>query len=269
MNGRTRPNRASVERPLSALGAVGWTLALLAIEHICVGVTEAARHGALTDIVNLTACDVLAVSIVLFAILRAHAAGIAVRDALGFRRLSILHVVLAAAAGAGLCPLLSVVDGRILARWPYEDPEILASIQKLVSSSPRVALVVGVFLIIPIARELFFRGAIYEALASRGAKAAVVVTAVLSTAFALDWRTMPSALLLGLALGWIRAQSGSVIAAIVLHVAFWSVDAVPILAGRDPAADAPYPSSWVVGCAAVAVAALIAARLTRSLKPSL
>ena len=132
----------------------------------------------------------------------------------------------------------------------------------------------GVFVVIPLAREVFFRGILFGELRrprdARGAGdgagstvIAVVGSALLFAVFSLDWRSMPTALVLGLSLGWLRARTGSLVAPVVAHLAFWAVEGIPILRGADPAADVTYPLRWIVGGAVVtllALAALLPAR---------
>jgi membrane protease YdiL (CAAX protease family) len=242
-------------------------------------VTEAARPGAITDIVNVSACVVLATSVIVFAMLRVHAPNKSLRATLGIRPVGLLRLVLSAAAGAGLCPALSTVDDLVAKRWPYDDPAALESMQKLLASSTRVGLVLGVFVVIPLAREVFFRGILFGELRrsdrdTRGADAAggsaavaLVATALLFAVFSLDWRSMPTALVLGLSLGWLRARTGSLVAPAVAHLAFWSVEGIPILRGGDPAADVTYPVRWIVGGAVVAVLALAALLPSRAPEP--
>jgi membrane protease YdiL (CAAX protease family) len=245
-------------RPMSPLIAALWTIALWLLGNVCVALTEAARPGALSDIVSLGTCEVLATSLVAFAMVRVHARDASLRATFGLRPLSLLHVALSVAAGAGLCPVLSTLDDVIVKRWPYNDPEALESMQKLLSASSRLALVVGVFVVIPLARELFFRGILFGEL--RRATSSVVAGVATAAFFAASsfggWRTMPMAFVLGLALARVRAQSGSVIAAIALHWAFWSVEGIPILLGRDPAADVTYPTRWIAGGAVIAALSL-------------
>lgn len=252
-------NGASVPRRMTPLGAAMWSLALAFVEQLCVGATEAARAGALTDIINLTACQVLATSTVLFIIARVYARDTSLREAFGVRRPSPFHVILAAVSGAGLCPLLSTVEDYVVRRWPY-DPEVVEYMHKVLSRSSREAFIVAVFVAWPIARELFFRGALFGQLRrSISASASVIWTAVLFAFATLDWRVIPSSLGLGLALGWVRAQSGTVVAAVVAHLAFVAVEAVPIVRGRDLSADVTYPMRWIVGGAAASLIALAAA----------
>jgi membrane protease YdiL (CAAX protease family) len=254
-------------RPFSLAAATLWTAALWLLEHICFEVTEAARPGAITDIVNVSACVVLATSVIVLAMLRVHAPNESLRAMLGVRAVGPLRLVLSAAAGAGLGPALSTVDDLVARRWPYEDPEALASLQKLLASSTRVGLVLGVFVVIPLAREVFFRGVLFGELRRAGgvrgtgegsAAVAVVATALLFAVFSLDWRAVPTALVLGLSLGWLRARTGSLVAPVVAHLAFWSVEGIPILRGADPAADVTYPVRWIVGGVVIAVLALAA-----------
>lgn len=265
------------DRPLSLPAAGLWATALWLLEHLCFQVTESARPGAITDIVNVSACVVLATSIIVFAMLRVHAPNESVRAALGVRTVGPLRLVLAAAAGAGLCPALSTLDELVARRWPYDDPEALEGMQKLLASSSHLGLVLGVFVVIPLAREIFFRGVLFEELGRdpvgnragapdagpSGAAPAFLATTLLFTVFSLDWRSMPSALALGLALGWLRLRTRSLVAPVVAHLAFWSVEGVPILRGADPAADVTYPARWIAGAAAVALLAMVALAVQR------
>jgi membrane protease YdiL (CAAX protease family) len=248
------------DRRLSLPGAALWTLALWLVEHVCFEMTEAARPGAITDIINVSGCVVLATSIVVFAILRVHGPDESLRAALGLRSLGPLRLALCAAAGVGLGPALASLDDLVARRWPYDDPEVLENMQKLLGSSTRIALVVAVFVVIPLAREVFFRGILYGEL-RKGVSTftAVAATSLLFTVFSLDWRSMPSALVLSLCLGWLRACGGSVIASVVAHLAFWSVQGVPILRGADPSAGVMYPVKWSAGGLALALLALVAA----------
>jgi membrane protease YdiL (CAAX protease family) len=257
---------------LSLPAAALWAIALWLLEHICFETTESARPGAITDIVNVSACVVLATSIILFAMLRVYAPNESVRTTLGLRAVSPVGLLLSAVAGAGLCPALSTLDDLVARRWPYDDPAALESMQKLLASSSHVALVLGVFVVIPLAREIFFRGLLFGELEGdslgplagaadpRSPTVAFLATTLLFTVFSLDWRSMPSAFVIGLALGWLRLRTGSLVAPVVAHLAFWSVEGIPILRGADPAADVTYPVRWIAGAAAVALVALAALR---------
>ncbi|MGA3122635.1 MAG: CPBP family intramembrane glutamic endopeptidase [Polyangiaceae bacterium] len=249
--------KGSSDLPMSPLAAAMWTMALSLLEQVCVATTEALRPGGLTDVVNLTACDVLATSIVAVAIIGLQPHDLPVRTAFGLRPCARLALVVGAVAGAGSSPVLSALDDRILRMWPYDDPTALENMEKLLARSSRAALVVGIFVVIPLARELFFRGLLYGRLRrSAPATLTVAVTAVLFAGSSLDWRAMPSALLLGLALGWVRERTGSVVPAVAAHLGFWAVAGVPILRGRNPAADVSYPATWIVVGAAIALVAL-------------
>ena len=262
-------SQAPSERPLSLTAAALWTVALWLLEHICFEVTEALRPGAITDIVSVSGCVVLATSVIVFAMMRVHAPDGSVRATLGVRGLGPIRLLLSAAAGVGLCPALSTVDDLIAKRWPYDDPEALASIDKLLGSSTHVALVVGVFVVIPLAREAFFRGVVFgELRQTTSVVVTVAATSLLFTVFSLDWRSMPTALVLALSLGWLRARTGSVIAPVVAHLAFWSVQGIPILRGADPAADITYPTNWVGAGMALAIVALALTGLQGLSSPS-
>lgn len=255
---------AHTARPLGLQAATLWAVGLWLLEHVCLELTESLRPGAITDIVNVSSCVVLATSIVGFAVVRLHEPDRSLRATFGVRSLGPLRLLASAAAGVGLSPALSTLDDLVSKRWPYDDPEALANVQKLLASSSRWTLVAGVFVVIPLAREVFFRGLLYGELRRVvSAGSAIVATSLLFTIFWLDWRSMPAALVLSFALGWLRARSGSVLAPVVAHFAFWSIQGIPILRGVDPAADVTYPTKWIAAGALLAVAGLVAIGLRR------
>ncbi len=261
-------------RPIApfTLGAAGvWVTVLWFLQHVCFDATEAARPGATNDIVSVTACIVLATSIAVFGVVRVHAPDGSLREILGLESPGPLAVVLAALAGAGLTPVLSTVDQLIAQRWPYDDPDAVENVQALLSSSTRVVLFACVFVVIPLVQEVFFRGALFGELRrgleeAEGASvgASIAGTALLFAAFQLDWRSMPTALVLGLALGWMRARTGGLVAPVVGHLAFCAVEGIPILRGADPADDVTYPVKWIAAGAAAATLGLAIMALRRT-----
>jgi membrane protease YdiL (CAAX protease family) len=248
-------------RPMTLLAAALWTTALSLLGRVCVQVTQAVRPGALSDVVNLGACVVLATSIMIFAVVRVHAREESLRATLGVTWPSVIHVILSIAVGAGLYPLLSTVQDLAMKRWPIatEDVELAEKVIAVPTMSARLAFVVSAFVVIPIARELFFRGLLYGAVRrATNARIAALATAFFFAALTPDWRTLPCAVALGLALARLRERTGSVVAPIAAHLAYRAVVAIPLLRGADPTEDVTYPTKWVVGGAVIAVLALAA-----------
>ena len=244
---------------MTPLAAALWAVALTMTVMVAVSVTESVRPGAQSDIVNLAACQVLATSLVIFAMVRWHARDISLRVTLGMRPLAPLRAPLAIAAGAGLFPVLSTLDDAIVRRWPIGDESAAESVQKLVSSSSRVGLVMAALVVVPIARELFFRGILYGGVrATTGMRSAIIATSVFYACSYLEPQQMPTALVLGLALAWLRERTGTVLAPLLAQLAYGAVEGIPILRGRDPSADVTYPTKWIAGGAVIAVLALAA-----------
>jgi len=252
---------ATGDRPLTPPIAALWTIALLLLEVVCIQATEAVRPGAQLDFVNVGACEALATSAIVFAMVRVHAREASLRLTLGIRAPAPLHVLLAVAVGAGLFPLLSTIDDLVMRRWPDPSDEAVAA--KLLSGLPtyqsRVALVVAMCVVVPLARELFFRGIVFNGLRrATNARVAIVSTAVFFLVGSLpDPRLMPTRFGLGLALALLRARTGTVVTAIVAHLAFEAVEGIPLLRGADPTASVTYPTKWIVGGAVIALLALV------------
>jgi membrane protease YdiL (CAAX protease family) len=254
------PDSQRIDRPVTPLTAALWTIALWFLEMTCVFVTDKVRPGAIDDIVNLGACTALATSLVIFAMVRVHAREASLRATLAVIPVAPLHFLLSIAAGAGLYPLLSTIDDRMVARWPYsaDEAQAMERLFAVPTLSSRLALVGVGFVLIPLARELFFRGIVFsEIMRSTSARVATIASALLFTMSELDWRSIPTTLVLGLALARLRERTGTVLAAAAAHVAFFMVAGIPILGGRDTTADIVFSPKWIVGGAVIALLALV------------
>ncbi len=248
-------------RPVTPLAAALWTTALWLLQGVVLNATEAVRPGAGTDVVNQAACIALATSVVVFAMVRVHARDVSLRATLGVAAPAPLHVLLAAAAGAGMFPLFSTVEDLMQKRWPLAqgETEDLGRLLSVPTSGARIGLVLAVLVVIPVAHELFFRGILYgEVKRATNVRTATIASAVFFAASQLDWRTLPTMLALGLALARLRERTGTVLAPVAAHCAYWAVFAVPVARGADPLADVTYPTRWIVGGAVIAALALAA-----------
>jgi membrane protease YdiL (CAAX protease family) len=253
------PDSRPPDRPLTPLAAALWTITLTLVTGLCVTVTQSARPGAGSDVVSIAACEVLATSLILFAMVRVHARETPMRLALAFRPIAPLHAILAIAVGAGLFPLLTTVDDLMLRRWPVDDPQATETLQKILSSASPVVLVLAVVVVIPIAQEFFFRGLLFGGVRrAAGLRAALIVTSVCYACSALEWQKMPTLLVLGLATAWLCERTGTVLSSVLAQLAYGAVQGIPILRGADPSADMTYSKKWIVGGAVIALLALVA-----------
>ncbi len=245
-------------RPMTPLAAALWSVALTIVVRLAVTVTASVRPGAENDIVNLTACQVLATSLVIFAIVRWHAPELPMRGVTGALPMAPLHGLFAIAAGAGLVPLCSALADLVLRRFPIAEDDAAESIHKMLTSSSRTGVLLAVLVVVPVALEVFYRGVVFSGVrATVGPRVAILATSVFYACSFVQPQQMPAALLVGLALGWLREQSGSVFAPILAQLAYGAVEGIPILRGRDLEAEVTYPSKWIAGGAVIAVLALV------------
>ena len=222
-------------RRMTFLAAAAWSLGLGLVASVLAEITESARPGAAMDLVNLTACRVVASSIFLFAILRVYAPEASIRDMLGVRAVSPIATVLAAAVGALLYPGLSLLDDFIYTRFPLsaEETDFLEKLTNVTSRGERFALFASFALVLPICEELFFRGVLFRGLRrGRPEGIAVVGAALLFGLSRGDLRSFPTAFVLGLTTAWMRGRSGTIAPAMVAHVAMSAAPLVPIALGR-------------------------------------
>lgn len=254
---------------MSFLAAAGWALAVEVLFEIALAVTEGARPGALGDTVSVTACKLLAYSVVLFAILRVHEPESRIRQVVALRRPPILVALLSGLVGAGLAPGASWLDARMASHFPQStaDTEALERLLAAPTLSKKVALVVGLGILLPLADELFLRGAIFTTL-KRGRKGETVLMAVAAFDTLLGASARELVWWFGVALivSWIRAMSGSVVPSVAARVAFFSVQLAPLVMRAPPKVSNPVVvASVTVAALSLAVVALLCRRDGRAL----
>jgi membrane protease YdiL (CAAX protease family) len=254
---------ARAQRPIPVFAAAGWTLGLSLLVMLVMQITEAARPGAGIDLVNQTAVVAFSYSLVLLLMLRVYAPSSPMREALGFHGVGPLHVILSAIAGAGIAPALAKLDALVLQRFPL--PQEIAELDRQTLSTGKGVLIVSLVFVMPIADEVFFRGVLFTGIKrARGAGVAMLATSLLyavSLGSGFDARDAASALVLGLVLSLLRAQSGSLVSSAAAHVAYTAVSVVPLAMGKEAVGDVPLkwvPMKWVALAMGAAITAVVA-----------
>ena len=249
------------ERPMSFLGAAGWTLLVGLLYGIAVGFLEASHPGAQFDLVTVTASKLLAYGLVLFAILRVHAPEGSIRHLLALRAPRASYLLLALVVGAALSPAASFLDGVFAARFPPSpaETELLDRLFAAPTPARRAVVVAVVAFVVPVWDELFFRGALFTSLEHGRARGAVILaTAAYDTLSGASARGLVAMLVLALALSAMRGLTGSVIVSIAARVAFFAVSVAPLALGREDPEFSLRVAVACVGVAALAFAALAA-----------
>ena len=122
--------------------------------------------------------------------------------------------------------VLTPIVGGVLTTWLAQGHEVSQDIKQLGAHMPlplRLPLALLVISVGPLVEELLFRGVMLSAVARYvGNSWAIVLTAVLFACVHLPdlaflWYALPNLALLGLVLGWLRVQSGSIWPAVLTH----------------------------------------------------
>lgn len=238
---------------MTLLAGMAWTLLLAFLEQLVVQGTESVRPGAITDLVSLTASVVLAYSVIFFAMLRVHAPHASIRDVLGIRAVSPWGALLALVGGLALAPGKDLLDDVMEKRFPMpaEEAELLEKLLHATTFGERAVLVVAVVIAFPLCEDFFFRGALFRGLRRGQPEGVAVLASALLYAISLAGavRGLPAAFLVGLFTAWLRARSGSVVPAILAHVAMEGVSGIPLAMGKGEIDLAP---KLVIGGAIVA-----------------
>jgi membrane protease YdiL (CAAX protease family) len=231
------PPDAPQDRPLTFFSAAIWTLIAMMLNVVIVQLTEQGREGAMMDPVSRTGALALAYSIVLFCVLRLHEPQASIRHVLGLRPPSILAVLCALAVGAALSLPSDWLDNALEARFPSspEDEEAVKAVLTVTSVGKGISLFLTLAILQPLLTELFFRGVLFTPLRrTRRAETVILGVAAFETLGNLSAspRLTISLLAATLVFSWIRGVTGSIVPAIVAHVAFNAVSVVPICLRR-------------------------------------
>jgi uncharacterized protein len=246
------PPPAPEERPMTIPMGVLWAVLASAGMLLILSVTQALRPGAVTDLVNIQGCMAVAFLTAIFLMGRVHANLHTLPDFLGIRHTHPLLHVIAAPLGVALTIPAEILHRAIERKWPTPPDQVLEQLAafRMDSQLRRIVIPLVVIAIGPLVEELFFRGALFRGLRRVHPDSVVVpVIALLFSAAHIDTRAMLPLFVLGLFLGLLRTGSGSLLPALIAHMAFNAVGIFELLRAQpNPETDtAPLPAAWSAG----------------------
>jgi membrane protease YdiL (CAAX protease family) len=175
------------------------------------------------------------------------------RKALALGEAPPLELLIGASLGVILHLPTGYLSELVERRFPTPPSVMQAQLHALTPSSSLMAamMLISVAAIVPVAEELFFRGALFTALLRTGP--AIVATWTTSIAFALahqEPRNWAPLLLVALVLGELRRRGASIWSGVALHAAFNAATLVFVFVAR-PVEVKPQEGSWPlasIGC---------------------
>jgi membrane protease YdiL (CAAX protease family) len=188
----------------------------------------------------------------------------------GLRSTSVTLLVLAFVLGVLLQgPARTIAD--LIEQVAPTPPEVAKAVQErlTVKSIPHgVALFAVVAVAGPFVEELLYRGAIFTALRPvHGVVSALFISSICFALSHFDSRQWPPILLLGCALGLVRALSGSMWSSTLMHGAFNATTLALVLAPQAKDLELPLAyeiGSWVLSAAGLALFVWVARRSGRA-----
>lgn len=211
---------------MSLFVATTWVFACTALFTLLLAIVAGVRGQNRIDIVSGGLCQVVAYSVVLFAILRVHAPDSGIRELLGLRPTSIAFFPLAAVYGVAAQFPAGAIAWAILERFPIANDGNALLHASVLAARPfeRVMIALMVCGLGPLVEEVLFRGAIFGPLKKRlGNVEIIAFTSILFAAVHLQWQTFLPIALLGAGLGLFRLWSGSLVVSVLAHSAFNAV----------------------------------------------
>lgn len=243
--------------PLTAMAAVGWALGAMFLFFLF-GLTLAAiRPSSASDVVSSVGCQAMAYLVALFLILRVHAPEAGVRDFVGMRPTHPLFYPLAIALGLSLELPANALYTVIERRFPSRVEDHIGAAFQDASSPRRAAIALAVILFGPMLEELLFRGALFRPMLKvHPPKTVIGVTAALFAMAHLTPQSWLPIALLGLALGFVRRQSGSLVPSMLIHATFNAVPFYVMAAHPGATDDGPISLPLVAASTAAALVLL-------------
>lgn len=211
-----------------------WMMGALFCMVLFMGLASSINPEVVEDQVSLGALSAVSFLVVTSLLLGRYPGGANLREAVGARPPNPLLLLLAASIG-----LLSQAPAEQLRSWVNRvlPPALRSSGAGLILAShtsiESVALVLVLVGLVPLAEEIFFRGAVYGALRrSRSTPyAAAVVSAAGFTLCHVNLQLLLPIAFVASVFGFLRASSGSLYPSLVAHMAFNAVPVVTSLQG--------------------------------------
>lgn len=239
----SEPQNSAALRPGGALLLVLIHLAALQTVYVLAFATG----GQVVSVLNVYAAAVVGPLVALYIGLNRYSRDLPTAAALGLSRPRGRQwggIVLAVFAGAAVAPVASDVTARIVAAWPLDAaPEDLLEGARTPGAAMVVVLVAGELLARPFVEELLFRGFLQRKMTvSVGARRAFAWTVALYTAFLLNPRFAPAAMIVGIVTGVLVWAFDATWVAIAAHVAFQAAPFTLAVVGCPlPSYDSPTP----------------------------
>jgi membrane protease YdiL (CAAX protease family) len=216
----------------AALWVFGITLVFLALGTAAISLRESAGRDVFAQFI----CQVAAYSLGLFALLRFYGPDTPIRQFIGLRPSHVGIYPVALLLGVATALPANVLYELAHQLFPQLDgtPDVSALYFEA-SSHERALIAVAVVAAGPVIEEVLFRGALFGPLLRSHRRPTVIVgTAVYFALVHLDLHKMAPILLVGLLLGYVRAASGSLYPAMLMHVGFNAVPLGTMMLGHRP-----------------------------------
>lgn len=238
---------------LNAALALGWSL-LLTLGLVCVAIVVGTLFGSSNLAIIVAGPAELLLMLPAARLLARLYGDVEPRKAFALGAVSPVELLLGASLGIILHLPAGYLGALVERRFPTPPPLLRAQLQQLTPSSALLALgmLLSVAVIVPFAEELFFRGALFSALARSTPTFVAIWTTSIGFALAhQEPRNWPPLLLVALTLGVLRSLGGSIWPAVALHAAFNAATLSFVFINR-PVEVKPQEGSWqmaAIGCA--------------------
>jgi membrane protease YdiL (CAAX protease family) len=202
--------------------AIGWTLLLMLAWWLFAVLALALVPSAGRDLVTGAGVQVI-VSLVVCALFASRRPGQSWSELFALRGASVPSLLVALLLGAALCPPAERLALVIHSFFPLEKEllEQQAELFRVRSTLHGVVLFLVAAGAGPLAEELFFRGALFTAQRRHATTLATVgTTSLLFTLFHPDPRAWAPILPLACVIGMVRARTGTMLTALLVHVGF-------------------------------------------------
>jgi membrane protease YdiL (CAAX protease family) len=214
----------SPRAPFTPVRAMAWMAGSFLLMVLFAVVYFYFNEQAASDLVGLGIVSAASFLLMSAFLIGRYPGGLRLAEPLGVRSSHPLAVFLGLLVGLSAKVPAEQISHYIDAVWPRSEEEVarIAAMFEGHSALHRLALFFVIALLVPIAEEIFFRGAVYGALrrSKTSEYQAALVTALGFTLCHADVRQLVPILFVALLLGALRTFSGSLLPGLAAHVGF-------------------------------------------------